>query len=117
MVLALKWVQDNIDRFNGDRNNVTIFGCSAGALAVHCLILSPAAKGLFHKAIIESGTAFAPWAMSRDISEEACKQSGFKGNLSDSNAMLNHLQNLSEEEILDLQKDIPDVSFMKVHSG
>lgn len=45
MVMALKWVQQNIDKFNGNPNNVTIFGESAGGAAVHYLILSPMARG------------------------------------------------------------------------
>lgn len=46
MVVALKWVQANISSFGGDPNNVTIFGASAGAKAVHLLLLSPMAKGI-----------------------------------------------------------------------
>ncbi|RZC42621.1 COesterase and/or Abhydrolase 3 domain containing protein, partial [Asbolus verrucosus] len=57
MVMALKWVQDNIINFAGDPNNVTIFGQSAGAASVHLLVLSPITKGLFHKAIMQSGCA------------------------------------------------------------
>lgn len=59
--LALKWVQRNIASFNGDPNNVTIFGESAGAAAVHLHILSPVSKALFHKAILQSGTALNFW--------------------------------------------------------
>ncbi|XP_044593020.1 esterase FE4-like isoform X2 [Cotesia glomerata] len=60
-VMALRWVQQNIDKFGGDVKNVTIFGDSAGAASVHYLTLSPLAKGLFHKAIIQSGVATNPW--------------------------------------------------------
>lgn len=51
---SLKWVRDNIAAFGGDPNNVTIFGQSAGGRAVTWLMTSPAAKGLFHKAIAQS---------------------------------------------------------------
>ncbi|MCK9492887.1 MAG: carboxylesterase family protein [Acholeplasmataceae bacterium] len=55
MIAALQWVQDNIAAFGGDPNNVTIFGQSAGGVAVHSLLTIPQAKGLFHKAISHSG--------------------------------------------------------------
>ncbi|MFX1525532.1 MAG: carboxylesterase/lipase family protein, partial [Promethearchaeota archaeon] len=56
MVTGLKWVRENIKLFGGDPNNVTIFGESAGAFAIACLLAVPSAKGLFNKAILQSGT-------------------------------------------------------------
>jgi para-nitrobenzyl esterase len=54
-IAALKWVRQNIAKFGGDSENVTIFGESAGAMSVQYLMASPLAKGLFDKAISESG--------------------------------------------------------------
>ncbi|KAH0531166.1 hypothetical protein TsFJ059_000032 [Trichoderma semiorbis] len=53
-VAALKWVSENIQMFGGNPQNVTIFGQSAGAVAVRTLLCTPAARGLFHRAIIQS---------------------------------------------------------------
>jgi para-nitrobenzyl esterase len=55
-VAALEWVRDNITNFGGDPGNVTIFGQSGGGRKVSTLLGMPAAKGLFHRAIVESGS-------------------------------------------------------------
>ena len=62
MVASLEWVQRNIEAFGGDPSNVTIFGQSAGAMAITSLMTSPLAKGLFHRAITQSimGGAVSP---------------------------------------------------------
>jgi para-nitrobenzyl esterase len=57
MIAALKWIQKNISAFGGDPDNVTIFGNSGGGCKVSVLMATPLAKGLFHRAIIQSGAA------------------------------------------------------------
>ena len=56
IVASLKWVRDNIAAFGGDPSNVTIFGQSGGGGKVTTLLATPCAKGLFHKAIVQSGS-------------------------------------------------------------
>jgi len=58
LVAALEWVRDNIARFGGDASNVTIFGESGGGAKVSTLLAMPSAKGLFHRAAIQSGPGF-----------------------------------------------------------
>lgn len=52
---ALKWINENIEKFSGDKNNITIAGQSCGSYSVNALMVSPLAKGLFNKAILQSG--------------------------------------------------------------
>jgi bile salt-stimulated lipase len=58
IIFALQWVRDNIEVFGGNPEDVTIQGISAGSMLVHALTLSPAATGLFHKAISQAGSMF-----------------------------------------------------------
>jgi para-nitrobenzyl esterase len=65
-IAALEWVRDNAAAFGGNPKNVTLFGQSSGATSVSMLAASPRAKGLFHRAISQSGGAFAPPRRSAD---------------------------------------------------
>ena len=69
-IAALKWVKENIAAFGGDPKNVTIFGESAGGVSVQSLLTIPSAKGLFHKAIIESGGGRDGVLTGRPINQE-----------------------------------------------
>jgi para-nitrobenzyl esterase len=76
---SLRWVHDNIDRFGGDPHNVTIAGQSAGALAVLAHMVSPSSDGLFHRAIVQSGS-FAltplPLAAAEAFGQDFASQAG-----------------------------------------
>jgi len=79
-VQALEWVRDNIANFGGDPTNVTIFGESGGGGKVGTLLCMPKAKGLFHKAIIMSGTILNvnTKAMTEELGEAVLKELGIK---------------------------------------
>ncbi|KAK5647002.1 hypothetical protein RI129_005466 [Pyrocoelia pectoralis] len=62
---ALKWVSENIAKFGGNPNQVTLFGESAGGASAHYHMLSPLSIGLFHGVISQSGTAHVPWALAK----------------------------------------------------
>jgi Carboxylesterase type B len=73
-IAALKWVHQNIAAFGGDPKNVTIFGFSAGGVSIHSLLIIPAAKGLFHKAIGHSSGGRDGVLTGRPIDKENASQ-------------------------------------------
>ena len=77
-IAALEWVRDNIAPFGGDPSNVTIFGESAGAMSVGSLLAMLPARGLFHKAIPQSGACHNGWSIERAnrIAEKIVARSG-----------------------------------------
>ncbi|XP_078692376.1 neuroligin-4, X-linked-like isoform X2 [Branchiostoma floridae x Branchiostoma belcheri] len=65
-IAALTWVKQNIVNFGGDPNNITVFGAEAGGTSINLLALSPKAKGLFRRVIIQSGSALTTWALTSE---------------------------------------------------
>ncbi|HEY8515846.1 MAG TPA: carboxylesterase family protein [Candidatus Binatia bacterium] len=84
-IRALEWVRDNISAFGGDPNNVTIFGESAGARNVYALVLAPQARGLFHRAIAQSGGTATT---SADVAERFADDPAGEGHPQSSNEIL-----------------------------
>ncbi|XP_061395054.1 esterase B1-like [Musca vetustissima] len=84
-VLALKWVKENIHNFNGDPNNITVFGESAGAASTQLMMSTPQTKGLFHKAILQSGSFLCPWSFTDNHkwAHKIASQFGYHGDSSD----------------------------------
>lgn len=70
IVAALEWVRDNIAQFGGDPNNVTVFGQSGGGGKVTTLMSAPTAQGLFHKAIVQSGSYLINGFMQKEVAQK-----------------------------------------------
>lgn len=96
---ALQWIQDSIEEFGGDPDNVTVFGESGGGAKVLALMTSPYAKGLFHKGIVESGATetmgviFTPEDASERVTELTLEKLGITPD------RIDELQNVSYEEL------------------
>lgn len=63
--MALKWINSEISKFGGDAKKITVFGSGAGAASIHYLILCSSCRNLFQRAIMQSGSAYNPWALQR----------------------------------------------------
>lgn len=74
---ALRWVRDNIANFDGDPDNVTLFGESAGSMAVCLHLIAPGSRGLFHRAITQSGTCTVMLTPMRDEDARGATQSAY----------------------------------------
>jgi para-nitrobenzyl esterase len=96
IVQALEWVRENIEQFGGDPNTVTVFGQSGGGRKVATLLTMPSAKGLFHRAIIESGATIK--LVERDQATRVATELLSKLGLNKSQAR--ELQNLPVEKIM-----------------
>ncbi|XP_022916048.2 pyrethroid hydrolase Ces2a-like [Onthophagus taurus] len=99
-IMALKWVNENIEKFGGDKNKVTISGESAGGMAVSHLILSPLSKGLFQKAIIQSGSSIMAPAIGEEQPIYAFTTGSLLGiNANNSQELVTKLRNVDFREL------------------
>ncbi|XP_014748079.1 PREDICTED: fatty acyl-CoA hydrolase precursor, medium chain-like [Sturnus vulgaris] len=105
-VAALRWIQGNIEHFGGDPASVTLFGVSAGSCSVFAHVLSPLSKGLFHKAISESGIIIPP-SKNLHISTDLEKIANiFKCETSSSLSLLNCLRKQEAEDLIHKSKEV-----------
>ena len=129
-IAALRWIQKNIAAFGGDPENVTIFGFSAGGVAIHSLLTIPSAQGLFHKAISHSGGGRDGVLTGRPISKENAdryypvsaetigvnfaRKHGIEGT---DEAALARLRALKVEEIVDGGQENDGQGGLRIYSG
>ena len=102
IIKGLEWVNQNISAFGGDKNNVTIFGESAGGSNVFTMIASPLAEGLFHKAISQSGYVSSYSTEYAESISELSSKNIFAEDikyLTDSNEIVVYLQGLTQTEV------------------
>jgi para-nitrobenzyl esterase len=113
LVAALIWVRDNIENFGGDPGCVTIFGQSGGGWKVSTLLAMPAARGLFHRAAIQSGSLVSH--MPREAAAQVSR--AFMGHLGLTPASLDRIQELPWTQILAAQTTIGAQAFAPIVEG
>jgi bile salt-stimulated lipase len=107
IVMALKWTKDNIESFGGNSERITVFGQSAGSTAIHLLLLSNMAKGLFHQAIMQSGAGVSPFAFQtnpRERAEEIGRKIGLEFNSTES--LMKQLRKVDYKKILNVERGL-----------
>ncbi|XP_065202746.1 esterase E4-like [Planococcus citri] len=110
IILSLRWLKENISSFGGDPDNITMMGSSSGGATIHMLMLSPLAKGLFHKAVIMAGNAFDPTALFQNTNEDvavklACSM-GYKGDPEDKKKLLSFFKKANPVQLINEQRQL-----------
>ncbi|ALC45325.1 alpha-Est7 [Drosophila busckii] len=107
-VMALKWIKNNCVNFGGDPDCITVFGESAGAASTHYMMLTEQTQGLFHRGILQSGSAIASWAFNGDITHRAyriAQLAGYKGDNNDKD-VLTFLQTVKARDLIRVEEKV-----------
>nr|QID41587.1 carboxylesterase CXE19 [Ostrinia furnacalis] len=102
-VAAMKWVKKNIAAFGGDTDNITLFGCSAGAACTSYHLISEMSRGLFNKAICQSGVCLSDWSYNLYPRQRAFQLGKLLG-----------IDTEDEKELLQFLKSLPASSLIKI---
>jgi para-nitrobenzyl esterase len=102
-IAGIKWVQNNIAAFGGDPDNITIAGQSAGSMSVNCLVASPLCKGLFRKAIAESGASFVASPIRKTVTLSQAEADGLQFAKTCNANSVHDLRKMSAEDLLKKQ--------------
>ncbi|XP_039751707.1 para-nitrobenzyl esterase-like [Pararge aegeria] len=108
-VAALKWIKNNIAAFGGDPENITIFGCSAGAASTSYHLISKMSQGLFNKAICQSGVCLNEWSYSLNGIDRAFQLGKMLGNdTKDRNELLQFLRTVPVQSLVNIKLPAQD---------
>jgi para-nitrobenzyl esterase len=99
-IAGIRWVQNNISAFGGDPDNITIAGQSAGSMSVNCLVASPLCKGLFRRAIAESGASFVSSPIRKTLTLAQAEAAGLQFALTCNAKSIGELRKIPTEELL-----------------
>ena len=119
IIAALKWVRDNVERFGGDPDNVTVFGESAGGISVLQHLCSPLSRGLFHRAIVMSGTGYFGKMLDARREQQTLKAAEKTGERVFEKlgiADLEQLRRVPAEAFISVQREMPE-AFLPVIDG
>ncbi|XP_028271686.1 neuroligin-3a isoform X2 [Parambassis ranga] len=119
-IQALRWISENIGFFGGDSNRITVFGSGIGASCVSLLTLSHHSEGLFHRAIIQSGSALSSWAVNyQPVKYTRLLAEKVGCNVLDTSDMVDCLRKKSSRELVeqDIQPARYHVAFGPVIDG
>lgn len=115
-VAALKWVKNNIKSFGGDANNITIFGCSAGGASTSYHLISDMSRGLFDKAICQSGVCLSEWSYGLYGRQRAFQLGKLLGkDTEDADELLTFLRTLPVNKLVKLQLPQLDVEHIDIN--
>ncbi|XP_023935362.1 juvenile hormone esterase [Bicyclus anynana] len=117
-VAALKWIKNNIAAFGGDSDNITIFGCSAGAAATSYHLISTMSHGLFNKAICQSGVCLNEWAYSLNGVARAFQLGRLLGkHTEDPNELLQFLRSVPVQSLVNVKLPSLDIENKDIVDG